>query len=350
MRNTWLSISLLIGAALAADGSASVRAEDITIANFGGAINDWSRVSYWKPFTAETGINVIEDSRDYGIGVVRTKVQGGANTWDVVAVEDIEAIEGCEEGLFEKLDWSKISGRAKLIPSAVLPCAQGELLYSMVVSWDGNRIKDQGPKNWAEFWDVKRWPGKRALYKDPRDSLEAALMADGVARDQVYKVLATPAGVDRAFRKLDQIKSNVLWWLNPGQSRQMLVSGDAAMVATFHGGVARLNLTEHTNLKYTENDGILHTDYWAIVKGTKHLPAAMKFMDFVSRPDKEAVFAANALSGVPNQDATPLIDKSVAPYLPSNPENFKVALVSDPPFWLEHYDALNRRFTAWLAQ
>jgi putative spermidine/putrescine transport system substrate-binding protein len=343
-------LRILFASALAVAAASAARAEDLTVVNYGGGIQQWSHDQYWKPFSAETGINVIEDTRDYGIGIVRTKVAGGANTWDVVAAEDIEVIQGCEEGLFQKLDWSKISGKDKLLPHAVLPCAEGEVIYDMMIAFDGNRIKDAGPKDWADFWNVKTWPGKRVLYKDPRDSLEAALMADGVKRDQVYAVLATPAGVDRAFKKLDELKPNLLWWSNPGQSRQMLISGDAVMAATYGGGLVLLNQKEHTNFKLSFTDAILHTDYWAIVKGTRHLAAAMTYLDFVSRADHEAAFANQGLQGVPNRDAAPLIKPEVYPYLPTTPDHLAVELTSDAAFWLEHYDVLNQRFVAWLAQ
>lgn len=341
----------LVVVALTALAIDPARADDLTVVNYGGNIQIWSHDNYWKPFTAETGINVIEDTRDYGIGIVRTKVEGGSNTWDVVAAEDIEVVQGCEEGLFQKLDWSKISGRAGFLPAAVLPCAQGEVIYDMMIGYDGNRIKDDGPQNWADFWNVKKWPGKRVLYKDPRDSLEAALMADGVPRDEVYAVLSKPEGVDRAFKKLDELKANLLWWTNPGQARQLLISGDAVMAATYGGGLIILNRKEHTNFKLSWTDALLHIDYWAIVKGTPHLATAMRYLDYVSRPDRQAAFSNESLQGgIPNRDAAKLIDPAVYPMLPTTPEHLKVALASNPQFWLENYDKLNQRFTAWLSQ
>jgi putative spermidine/putrescine transport system substrate-binding protein len=343
-------LRILLALLLGAGTSIQAAAEDLTVVNYGGGIQDWSRTYYWKPFAAETGIKVIEDTRDYGIGIIRTKVAGGANIWDVVAAEDIEVIQGCEEGLFQKLDWSKIANKDKLLPQAVLPCAQGEVIYDMMIAYDGKRITGDGPRNWVDFWNTKKWPGKRVLYKDPRDSLEAALMADGIARDQVYRVLATPAGVDRAFRKLGELKPNLLWWSNPGQSRQMLISGDAVMAATFGGGLLLLNRKEHTDFKLVWTDAILHTDYWAIVKGTPHLAAAMQYLNFVSRADRQAAFAKEALQGVPNRDVDAMIDKALFSDLVTAPNNLKVALTSSAPFWLEHYDTLNQRFTAWLSQ
>jgi putative spermidine/putrescine transport system substrate-binding protein len=130
----------------------------------------------------------------------------------------------------------------------------------------------------------------------------------------------------------------------------MLISGDAVMAATFGGGLLLLNRTEHTDFKLAWSDAILHIDYWAIVKGTPHLGAAMQYLNFVSRADRQAAFANEALQGVPNRDVDALIDKALYPNLVTAPENLKVALPSSAPFWLEHYDTLNQRFTAWLSQ
>jgi len=350
--NKTMSLAALASLALAAGSIAPAVAEDMTVVGFGGLIQDWSRTAYWQPFAKMTGIHLVEDTRDYGIGVIRTKVEGGANTWDVVSAEDIEVIQGCEEGLFQKLDWSKITGSASFGPGGKLPCGLAQIIYAMNLVYDGNRIKGDQPKTWVDFWNLQKWPGKRTMYKDPRDALEIALIADGVARDDVYKVLATPSGVDRAFGKLDAIKSNVLWWSNPGASRQMLISGDATLAATFGNAVINMNRQQQTNFKASFQDQVLHTDYFAIIKGTRHLASAEKLMDFYSRAEPQAKFSQMSGAGVPNKDALPLIQKAdpeVAAVLNNTPEHLAISLRSDAQFWLEHYDDLNKRFTAWLA-
>jgi putative spermidine/putrescine transport system substrate-binding protein len=348
-----LALLLVVGAALLACPCTPAAAEDLTVVGFGGLTQSFTHEAYWQPFEKMTGIHLIEDTRDFGIGIVRTKVQGGANTWDVVAAEDIEVIQGCEEGLFQKLDWSKIQGSSSFLPGGKLPCAEAQIIYGMNLVYDGNRIKSDGPKNWADFWDVKKWPGKRAMYKDPRDSLEIALMADGVAKSDVYKLLATPAGLDRAFRKLDELKSNVLWWTSPGLARQSIISGDAALAEVYGNSAMNINRKEHTNFVASFQDQILHIDYYAIVKGTPHLAAAEKLMDYYSQTEPEAKFLQLTGAGVPNRDALPIVQKAdptLAAVLSTTPEHLAMSLPSDPQFWLENYDAINQRFTAWLAQ
>ena len=126
----------------------------------------------FKPFMEQTKVKMVDENWDGGIGVLRAKVQGGANNWDVVQVESEELLLGCEEGLFDKLDWAKLGGRDKYLPDAVSDCGVGAIVYSFVLAYDGDKIKD-GPKNWASFWNTQKWPGKRALRKGPRRRLRS---------------------------------------------------------------------------------------------------------------------------------------------------------------------------------
>src|SRR5882672_1111317 len=184
-------------------GSASAR--DLSVVSWGGAYQDAQKEVYFKPFMDKTKVKMVDESWDGGIGVLRAKVQGGVNNWDVVQVESEELLLGCEEGLFEKIDWNKLGGRDKFLKNAVNDCGVGAIVYNFVLAYDADRIKDS-PTGWADFWDIKKYPGKRALRKGPKTNLEIALLADGVAAADVYKMLATPTGVDRAFNKLGQLK------------------------------------------------------------------------------------------------------------------------------------------------
>ena len=150
---------------------------------------------------------MAEENWDGGVGTLRAKIQGGNNNWDVVQVESEELLLGCEEGLYEKLDWAKLGGKDKYLPDAVNDCGVGAIVYSFILAYDGDKIKGDAPKSWADFWNVQKWPGKRALRKGPKTTLEIALMADGVAPKDVYKTLGTTDGVERAFKKLDQIEA-----------------------------------------------------------------------------------------------------------------------------------------------
>jgi putative spermidine/putrescine transport system substrate-binding protein len=192
-----------------------VDARDLTVVGWGGASTAGQEIVFYKPFTAKTGTKLIVDTWSGGIGILRTKVKGGNANWDVVQAEVDEVILGCEEGLFEKMDWSKLGGRDKFIDAAYNECGVGNLVFSQGLGYDGNRYAD-GPKSWADFWDVKKFPGS-AVCKDSQIHARGAVQAQGILARRL-QVLSTPAGVDQAFKKLDELKPNVIWWSSPSGS------------------------------------------------------------------------------------------------------------------------------------
>ena len=236
-------VALAAASIVLATGAA---ARDLAVVSWGGAYQDAQREVYFKPFMA-TGVKMVEESWDGGVGTLRTKIKGGNNNWDVVQVESDELLIGCEEGLYEKLDWAKLGGKDKYLADAVNDCGVGAIVYSFVLAYDGDKIKGDTPKNWADFFNLQKWPGKRALRKGPKTTLEIALLADGVAPKDVYKTLGTDAGVERAFKKLDQIKGSVVWWEKGAQPPQLLASGEVVMTDAYNGRIATANDKDKKN-------------------------------------------------------------------------------------------------------
>ncbi|MGE0724434.1 MAG: ABC transporter substrate-binding protein [Alphaproteobacteria bacterium] len=340
----------LIAAAVAgllAAGGASAR--DLTVVSWGGAYQDAQREVYFKPFMDSLKAKMVEETWDGGIGVLRAKLQGGANTWDVVQVESEELVIGCEEGLFEKIDWSKVGGKDAFLPDAVHDCGVGAIVYNFVLAYDRDRIKD-GPKRWSDFWNVQKWPGKRALRKGPKTNLEFALMADGVVPGDVYKMLATDEGVERAFKKLDQLKPHLIWWEKGAQPPQLLASGEAAMVSAYNGRISAANKTDKKNFEIVWNNSLYTIDSWVIMKGSPNKAQAEQFIGYVSQPANQAKLPSKISYGITTKAATPMIDKTVLPQLPTAPDNIAFALYIDEPFWVENIDKLNQRFNAWVAR
>ncbi len=201
----------LLAAMLAAGLAAPALARDLTVVSWGGNYQDGQREIYFKPFAEKTGKPLLDEAWDGGIGVLQAKVKAGAPNWDAVQVEAEELALGCSDGLYEKIDWNKMGGKDKFLKSAVSDCGVGAIVWSTAIAYNGDKLKD-GPKSWADFWDVKKFPGKRSLRKGAKYTLEFALMADGVPKEKVYDVLSTPEGVDRAFKKLDELKPYIVWW------------------------------------------------------------------------------------------------------------------------------------------
>ncbi|MBT9443308.1 MAG: extracellular solute-binding protein, partial [Acidovorax sp.] len=227
-------------------------------------------------------------------------------------------------------------------------CAVGIFVWSTVMAYNGDKLKT-APTSWADFWDTKKIPGKRGMRKGARYNLEFALMADGVKPADVYKVLATKDGADRAFKKLTELKPNIQWWEAGAQAPQFLVAGDVVLTTVFNGRIDAAN-REGRNLKIYWPGGIYDLDYWAIPKGTPNKDAAVKFIAYTMQTANQAAYAQNIAYGPANTTALAKLDKKVLDDLPTSASNAKEAIQFGVSFWADQGEALEKRFAAWATQ
>jgi putative spermidine/putrescine transport system substrate-binding protein len=233
----------------------------------------------------------------------------------------------------------------------ILPCAIGVIVYSNVVAFDKAKYGANGPKVLEDFFNVAKFPGKRGLKKDPSVTLEWALMADGVAVGDVYKVLGTPAGVDRAFKKLDTIKSSIVWWTAGAQPPQLLASGEVVMTHTWHGRIVDANVKEKKDFALVWDGQVQIPDLYAIIKGTKNLDAAQDFVRFASSSQPLAD-QAKYIPYAPTRNSSLALIPASNPnraYLP-NAGHPGRSMSTNSQFWMENGDDLNKKFSAWLAK
>lgn len=343
-----LVAALAIGASLAA-APAFAQGRDLTVVSWGGAYQDAQRDIFFRPFQQQTSTRLLEETWDGGVGVLRAKVQSGANNWDAVQVESEELLLGCDEGLFEKIDYSAIGGKDRFIPAAVNECGVGTILYSFVLAYDKDRMKE-APKSWADFFDTKKFPGKRGLRRGPKTTLEIALLADGVKPDEVYKVLGTNAGVDRAFRKLDTLKSDLVWWERGSQPAQLLASGEVAMTDAYNGRITAANQNDNRNFGIAWANNLFTLDSWVVMKDSPNRQKALEFIQFATQPQRQAQLAQRIPYGPTAKGAQDTLPQEVLANLPTAPDNHEGSVRIDDQFWLDNLDKLNQRFNNWVAK
>lgn len=327
----------------------SAFAKDLTVISFGGANKDAQVKAFYEPYKKASGSKLITSEYNGEMAKIKAMVKAKNVDWDVVEVETPELIRGCEEGLFEKLDWNKIGNKQDFLPAAVSNCGIGFFVWSTALAYNSDKLKT-APTSWKDFWDLKKFPGKRGLRKGAKYTLEFALLADGVKVSDVYKVLGTKAGVDRAFKKLDQIKSSIQWWEAGAQPPQFLASGDVVMSSAYNGRIASAQKDGKKNLKIVWTGSIYDVDSWAIVKGSKNKDAAQKFIAFTSKPENQKNYSQHIAYGPTNSKAIPLLNAKVAAQLPTAPANLKDALAINVHFWVDNGEELEQRFNAWAAK
>lgn len=338
---------IVVAAAVLASFAAQAETQ-ITVVNFGGANGNAQKKAYVEPFEKATGNKIVSVEYNGEQAKIKAMVEAKNVTWDVVEVESPDVTRGCDEGLFEKLDYSKIGNKADFSPAAVHECGIGVFIWSTVMAYNADKIKTP-PTTWADFWDTKKFPGKRGMRKGARYNLEFALMADGVAVQDVYKVLATKEGADRAFKKMTELKSNIQWWEAGAQPPQFLVAGDVALTTVYNGRIDAAQ-REGKNLGITWTGGIYDLDYWVMPKGGKNRDVALKYIAMASSANEQSEYAKLISYGPTNTKALAKLDKSVLDKLPTSAANSKTALQFNVGFWADQGEALEKRFAAWAAQ
>ncbi len=324
--------------------AASTANEPLTLVSWGGLYQDAERQVFFDPYAKAFNTRYAEDSFNGSMGEIRDAYAAG-KTWDVVEVEFSDMLRGCEEGIWQRIDWNRITHKNDLLPSGIADCGVGFIVWSFVLVYNTERVP-RGPVSWADMWNVDSIPGKRALRDKAQWSLEMALMADGVAVGEVYNVLSTPQGVDRAFAKLDQLKPHVIWWADGVTPVELLIDTDAVMMNGYNGRASNA-IAEGMPLKIIWNNVIYTLDFWVVRNRTPNLDQAYDFINFAMRPEVIAEFPLHFPYGPVNTKAIPLVDSSRQTDLPTAPQNLRFGLLTGAEFWNRNSEALEARFQQW---
>lgn len=315
-------------------------AEDMVFTSWGGTTQDAQKANWADSFTEETKITVTQDGpTDYG--KIKAMVEAGSVNWDVVDVEGDYAVQAGKQGLLEKLDFSIID-KSKLDPRFVTDYSVGSFYYSFVIGCNKDAVKEC-PKTWADVFDTAKFPGKRAFYKwSAPGVIEAALLADGVAADKLY-----PLDLDRAFKKLDSIKADIVWWDGGAQSQQLLASAEAPFGSFWNGRLTALAQTG-VNVETSWTNNITAADSLVVPKGAKNKEAAMKFIAHATSDMAQAKFAMATGYAPINVDSNVLMDAEIRKTLPDMQAETQVN--ADMDYWAEHRDEIGTRWYAWQAK
>jgi putative spermidine/putrescine transport system substrate-binding protein len=341
---TFLAAVALFTAALATP-PAFASPNELTIVTRDGSLQQAMQSAYAQPFTAVTGAPVQQQVWDGGIDALRAQAKTPDDPWDLVMVDPDELSAGCGDGLFEKLDWSTIGGKDHYLPLGVSDCGVGAVITNTVLAWD----KDKLPvaPSWPDFWDVAKYPGKRGLRKGVRGNLEFALIADGVAPADVYKTLSSSEGVDRAFRKLDQLKPYIVWWSSETEAAHILASGDVLMTSAPSGQIYLAAEHEHRNFGLQFAASLYEVRSWAIMKASRSLRTAQQFLYFTGMPAVEVRLLQQSGDAGLAKGLNDGLPPELAAISPANPANLGAALKIDATFWHDNLAKLQQRFDAW---
>ncbi len=347
-RQIFLAAGTLGAAALPrfAHGQAATppKPDRIVVNASGGSMSSNLRRFYFSAFEREHGIRVV-DTSPVDFGKLRAMVASGNPEWTVTEIGGQDAARAKELNLLEPIDTSivdltgfpAIARQSHVYVGATSSTALG---YRTDVFPDGTH-----PKGWAEFWDVRRFPGARSMRNHPVDNLEFALLADGVPMDRLY-----PIDMDRAFRKLDQIRPHIaVWWTTGAQPAQMLVDREVVLATGWNGRFFELTRRgAPVNTEFT--GGSLKTSAWGIPRGTRNAYWGQQLFRTMTNPRLQAAYATELSYAGLNPETIGFVPEDIRPLLPAAPANLEKQFWMDLAWWTEHGARAQERWNRWMLQ
>ncbi|MFS2124563.1 ABC transporter substrate-binding protein [Pseudomonas sp. Pseusp97] len=348
-RRTFLKgMGLMAALPLALRSGVSFAAGDkpLVVVNWGGdAIKAFGK-AWTEGFSKATGIPTKIDGSGPTEGAIRTQLSSGRVSWDVVDAESsVLQILG-KEGLVQPIDYNVVS-RDKVLPGFAYEYGIANYMLSYVIAYDSERFGDKAPKTWADFWDVKTFPGKRTLYKWMNGMLEAALLADGVTPDKLY-----PLDVPRALKKIEELKPHVLsFWGSGAETQQLLIEGEVSMGAIWNTRAQVITDDSEGRIKWTFDNALLGCSNWGVLKGNPAgTEAAMKFIAYAQDPQTQVELFKMFGNGPANPAAAALIPDDRKHLNCTDPANLPKQVMLSHEWYTDHYGATLEQYLTHISK
>jgi len=329
----------------------------LTVTTWPGSYGHAQRAALIEPYRDVGRVNIRANEWEGDLDEISRAVASGIYEGDVIDFELPKAIEACRKGLLEPIDAATLPAgvdgapaASDFVKGAIGPCWVGSVVYSQAILFAKDRFAGAPPTTLADFFDLEKYPGPRALKEGAKLNLEMALLADGVAPADIYRTLETEDGVARAFRKLSTIKSGLIWWRAAGEPAQLIASGRAVFSTALNGDIFDARAQQPGVIWDRQ---LYEFDVFAVPKGNPKKQMAMDFIRYATGAKPLARMANRIAYGPARKSALPLVgrnpefDIAMRPFLPTAHDNFATAFAVDDAWWLMHGDKLEARFRAW---
>ncbi|WP_307220435.1 extracellular solute-binding protein [Microbacterium sp. SORGH_AS_0888] len=331
-----LALSACAGGATGGAGSSPATAGPIVWADYGGTSNEAYNDIYFTPFTAESGTEVISTTIE---GSIQNAMLGGdPGDYDIMMTGLAETVKYGDNLLELPADVP----RSDQLPAAVAPYAVANSFVGYAQGYLAGTFPNGGPRTWADFWDVEAFPGKRAVPGEYFDFMfEAALLADGVAPDDLY-----PLDLDRAVAKLDRLKPSLVYYTEYPQVQQLLTSGGASIAFAPNGLYAGLS-NDGIAVAVSWDQAFIEANPFVVPSAAAHPEAAFELARFMADPQRQAEFAKRTNYGPSSSEAFTYLTDEEIDRLPNAPSHTTVVW-PDAQARADQYDDMTQRYTTWL--
>lgn len=330
LRRDFLVRGLGAGLSLGLSGlpqMAQAQKRPFTFCSWGGALSDAEKSAFTAPFAAAKGVEIVNTS-PMEPAKIKAMVEAKNVEWDLCTVGGRSVWQGAKEGFLEPLDYAAMPNAAKLDAGWRAPYGMATSTGATIIAWSTRAFPaDAGPQSWADFWDVKRFPGPRGLYKFFLYNYEAATLAAGLRRDEIFPT--TPEKIDTAFGKLAELKKNVsVWWGAGAQPPQLLSTGELALSSAWSGRIFAAQ-AEKAPVAYTYKDGIAWANWWVVPKGSPYVKQAYELIDFAAGEGPQEKLLGLQAYGPVLASAAAKADAGARRFLVMAPENIKDMVILD---------------------
>ncbi|MFL1405937.1 ABC transporter substrate-binding protein [Marinobacter sp. M1N3S26] len=333
----------------------------LTVATWGGAYEGSQREAYFEPFTEQTGIEVRTVAYDGGLQVLRDHLASGQVEWDVIDMIQSDARAACDEGLLDPISPDILEpapdGTAPeqdFMDGAIDPCFITQIVFSTVIAYDDRAFPGVKPRRVEDFFDLETFPGKRALRRAPVGLLEWALLSLSVPREQLYDLLSTRRGLDLAFRRLDGIRPEIVWWTRGDEPVELLTSGKVAMASGYNGRFFQAQVMEGAPISVIWDGQLVGFNSWAIPRGTDQADLARQFIGFATRTENMAAQANRISYGPARHSARRRVGLHVEAgipmraHMPTAPDHMDEAVIRDHRWYSQTVNLREQWFREWL--
>ena len=333
------------------------------MASGGGTYGESQVHAFFQPFTLRTGQTIKVERYTCGLDELRRQVDDGRVTWDVVDMTLADNRAACEQGLLEPIDHSILlpapdgtPASEDFIEGSFTTCGVAQIVHAMVLAYDIRTFPGEKPGRLDDLFDLERFPGKRALHRNPEAILEWAIFSLGVPRQDIYRLLSTERSLELAFRRLDSIRDHIIWWTDDEEPAALPASGEAAMASRYNEKPFDAAFVHGHPIDIVWDGRVHELGVWGILRGAIRPQNALEFIRFATGPQPLAEQTRYIACGPARKSSIGLITTHAAtgedmrPHVPTFPANFRTAILKDAEWYASLRGRIRDRFDAWLAQ
>ena len=320
-------------------GKARAQGSQVVVATWGGRFAEALTKVYYEPFEKETGIKVVVTGAP-DLAKLTAAVKTGSVDIDIADLASGWVVKGEKAGLWAPID-RNIVNLENVIPDAVRDSVIAYYTYAGGIGWSNERNGKDGqhPTTWPEFWDPAKIPGRRGVRTRISETLEIALMGDGVDPKDVY-----PCDVDRGFKALDRLKENLQFIAQTPKTIERISQDECDFTYTYNGRAFGANQAG-IPIGFSFKQNFFGLGWASIISKSPNPEGAQKLMASFFDPKKQAEFANTITYPGTIPSSMELVKEDVKPWLPDPTAHD--ACIENLDWWADKIEDLTKRYKEW---